>query len=103
VRRLLVLVSAIVFVDTMLFGALIPLVPGYVDEFGLSKLQAGLLFGAYGGGALLGGVPGGMIAARVGPRAVLTGLSCLRSRASASLAARRRTRVARFVRASRAP
>lgn len=77
-RRLLVLVSAIVFVDTMLFGALIPLVPGYVDEFGLTKLQAGLLFGAYGGGALLGGVPGGLIAARVGPkRAVLVGLVVL--------------------------
>lgn len=77
-RRLLVLVGAIVFVDTMLFGALIPLVPGYVDEFGLSKLQAGLLFGAYGGGALLGGVPGGLIAARVGPkRAVLAGLVVL--------------------------
>ncbi len=77
-RRLFVLVSAIVFLDTMLFGALIPLVPGYVDEFGLSKLQAGLLFGAYGGGALLGGVPGGIIATRVGPkRAVLAGLIVL--------------------------
>ncbi len=77
-RRLLVLVGAIVFVDTMLFGALIPLVPGYVDEFGLSKLEAGLLFGAYGGGALLGGIPGGLIAGRVGPkRAVLAGLVVL--------------------------
>ena len=77
-RRLLVLVSIIVFLDTMLFGALIPLVPGYVDDFGLSKLQAGLLFGAYGAGALLGGVPGGIIATRVGPkRAVLAGLTVL--------------------------
>jgi len=78
VRRLLVLVSVIVFVDTMLFGGLIPLLPGYVDAFGLSKLQAGLLFGAYGAGALLGGVPGGLIAARVGPRrSVIAGLVVL--------------------------
>ena len=77
-RRLLVLVSTVVFVDAMLFGALIPLVPGFADEFQLSKLQAGLLVGAFGGGALLGGVPGGLIAGRVGPkRAVVAGLLVL--------------------------
>lgn len=77
-RRLLVLVSAIVFVDAMLFGALIPLVPGYADEFGLSKTGAGLLVGSFGAGALLGGIPGGIAAARFGPRrAVLAGLLLL--------------------------
>ena len=77
-RRLLVLVSTIILVDAMLFGALAPLVPGYADEFGLSKAGAGLLVGAFGAGALLGGVPGGMAAARFGPkRAVLTGLVLL--------------------------
>jgi MFS family permease len=77
-RRLIVLVSAIVFVDAMLFGAIIPLVPGYADEFGLSKTGAGLLVGAFGAGALLGGIPGGIAAARLGPRrAVLGGLLLL--------------------------
>ncbi len=77
-RRLLLLVSTIVFVDAMLFGTLIPLVPGFVDDFDLTKLQAGLLLGAFGAGALLGGVPGGLIAGRVGPkRAVLAGLVVL--------------------------
>jgi MFS family permease len=77
-RRLLVLVSAIVFVDAMLFGTLIPLIPGYVDEFDLSKLQAGLLVGAFGGGALAGGIPGGVLAGRLGPRrAVVAGLVML--------------------------
>src|SRR5215204_4672421 len=77
-RRLLVLVSAIVFVDTMLFGALAPLVPGYADEFGLSKTGAGLLVGAFGAGALLGGIPGGIAAMRFGPkRAVFLGLTLL--------------------------
>ena len=77
-RRLLVLVSSIVFVDTMLFGALAPLVPGYADEFGLSKTGAGLLVGAFGAGALLGGIPGGIAAMRFGPkRAVVLGLTLL--------------------------
>jgi MFS family permease len=78
VRRLLGFICVVVFVDTMLFGVMIPLLPAYVDAFGLSKLQAGVLFGAYGAGAVLGGVPGGLIAARVGPRrAVLAGLIVL--------------------------
>jgi MFS family permease len=78
VRRLLLLVSSIIFVDAMLFTALTPLIPGYADEFGLSKAQAGLLVGAFGAGALLGGIPGGILAARLGPkRAVVGGLVVL--------------------------
>jgi len=77
-RKLLVLVSSVVFVDAMLFGALAPLVPGYADEFGLSKTGAGLLVGAFGAGALLGGIPGGIAAMRLGPkRAVVLGLALL--------------------------
>ncbi|MEX0850204.1 MAG: MFS transporter, partial [Gaiellaceae bacterium] len=77
-RRLLALVSAIIFVDAMLFTALTPLVPGYVEEFDLSKTGAGLLVGAFGAGALLGGVPGGIAAARFGAkRAVIFGLVLL--------------------------
>ncbi len=78
VRRLLVLVSTIIFLDSMLFGALTPLIPGYVDQFDLSKTQAGLLVASFGGGALLGGVPGGLLAGRYGPkRAVVLGLVVL--------------------------
>ena len=63
-RRLVIVISAIVFLDAMLFGALIPLLPGYVDDFGLTKLQAGLLLGAFGAGAVIGGVPEGYSPAR---------------------------------------
>jgi MFS family permease len=77
-RRLLALVSAIIFVDALLFTALTPLVPIYAEEFDLSKTGAGLLVGAYGAGALLGGIPGGIGAARYGPkRAVVAGLVLL--------------------------
>jgi MFS family permease len=76
--RLLALVSSIIFVDALLFTALTPLVPAYADEFDLSKTGAGLLVGAYGAGALFGGIPGGLAAARFGPkRAVVGGLVLL--------------------------
>ena len=77
-RPLLVLVCVVVFVDAMLFGALAPLIPGYAEEFGLSKTGAGLLVGSFGAGALLGAIPGGLAAARYGPRrAVVSGLLLL--------------------------
>jgi MFS family permease len=75
VRRLLLLVCAIVLADTMLYAALVPLLPHYADEFGLSKGEAGLLVGAYAAGALVAALPAGLAAARFGPRrAVLAGL-----------------------------
>jgi MFS family permease len=77
-RRLLVLVSSIIFVDVMLYTALTPLVPDFADEFGLSKTGAGLLIAAFGAGALLGGIPGGIAAARYSPKhAVVWGLVLL--------------------------
>jgi len=75
-RRLLLLVGAIVFVDTMFFAALTPLLPQYADELGLSKAGAGLLAASYALGALVGGIPGGIAAARIGVRTtVLVGLT----------------------------
>jgi MFS family permease len=77
-RRLLLLVSSIIFVDALLFTALTPLVPTYAEEFGLSKAGAGLLVGAFGAGAIFGGVPGGLAAARFGSKqAVIGGLLLL--------------------------
>jgi MFS family permease len=75
-RRLLLLVGAIVFVDTMFYAALTPLLPQYVDDHDLSKAGAGLLSASYALGALVGGIPGGIAAARVGVRpTVLLGLA----------------------------
>ncbi|HSE81459.1 MAG TPA: MFS transporter [Gaiellaceae bacterium] len=74
-RRLLLLVCSITLVDTMLYAALVPLLPHYASEFGLSKGEAGLLVGAYALGAFLGAIPGGIAATRFGPRrAVIAGL-----------------------------
>ena len=46
-RRLFLLVAAVVLVDTMFFAAVSPLLPEYADEFGLSKTGAGVLAAAY--------------------------------------------------------
>jgi len=83
-RRLVVFVAVVIFADALLFGAITPLVPGYVDHFGLSKFEAGVLVGAFGAGALLGGVPGGLLAGRYGPkRAVVLGLLVLAAASAA--------------------
>ncbi len=74
-RRLLLLVGAIVFVDTMFFAALTPLLPQYADELGLSKAGAGVLAAAYPAGAFAGGIPSGLVAARAGVKpTVMVGL-----------------------------
>jgi MFS family permease len=72
VRRLLLLVAVLVFVDTMLYAALTPLLPHLVH----AKSRAGILVAAYAAGALVGGLPGGVAAVRIGARrAVLIGLA----------------------------
>jgi MFS family permease len=71
VRRLLLLVGAIVFVDTMFFAALTPLLPDFADDLGLSKGEAGVLAGAYAAGAIVGAIPGGLAAARLGVKPTL--------------------------------
>ena len=67
-RRLLVLASLVVFVDTMFFAAIVPLLPELSDEFDLSKTEAGMLSGSYAAGTLLAAIPAGLLASRWGPR-----------------------------------
>ena len=65
-RPVLFLAGAIVVCDTMFFAALTPLLPEYADEFGLSKVGAGVLQAAYPLGVLVGSIPSGYVAARFG-------------------------------------
>jgi MFS family permease len=78
VRRLLLLASAVVFVDTVFYAAITPLLPTYVEQLDITKSQAGVLAAAYPAGTFLGALPGGWLAARAGVRpTTLVGLALM--------------------------
>src|SRR3954470_16663342 len=77
-RRLLVLTSAIIFLDVAFYAAISPLLPQYADDLDLNKAQAGILSASYAAGTLLASLPAGFVASRVGPRrTVIAGLLLL--------------------------
>src|ERR687887_1951341 len=77
-RRLALVVGAIVLVDTMFYAAVTPLLPRLADDLDLGKNAAGVLAGAYAAGTLVGALPAGWLAARAGVKAtVLSGLALM--------------------------
>ncbi|HWM13633.1 MAG TPA: MFS transporter [Gaiellaceae bacterium] len=72
-RRLLVFVSATVLLESTFFAVLAPLLPYYEDEFGLSTSALGALSAVYSAGALVGAIPSGLLAVRVGVRPTVVG------------------------------
>ena len=77
-RRLVLLVGAIVLVDTMFYAAITPLLPKLADDLDLGKNGAGVLTGAYAAGALLGSLPAGGLIARFGVKpTVIVGLTLM--------------------------
>jgi MFS family permease len=77
-RRLLILASAMVFLDVAFYAAIAPLLPHYVDELDLSEAAAGILSASYAAGTLAGALPGSFVASRIGPRrTVIIGLGML--------------------------
>jgi MFS family permease len=77
-RWLVLVISAVVFVDTMFYAVIAPLLPALAHELRLSKLSAGLMTASYPLGTLIGSLPGGVLAVRAGPKfTVCTGLVLL--------------------------
>ncbi len=72
-RRLLALITTLMFLELIFFQVLSPLLPGLKREFALSTSQAGVLVAMYAVGAILGGLPAVMLAARVGVKSTAVG------------------------------
>src|SRR2546428_4381577 len=70
----------------MLYAALVPLLPHFEHRYGLSKSGVGALAAAYAVGVLVGSLPGGIAAARLGTRRAVLGGLALMSAASLGFA-----------------
>jgi MFS family permease len=62
-----------VFLDSIVYFALLPRLPFYAHEFSLSKAETGLLYGTYPLLSAASSLPAGALADRLGPRAMLAG------------------------------
>jgi len=69
-RRLPLVIYAIVFYDALLMFALVPLLPHYVNTLDLSKSQAGAVIGVYSAATLVFALPVGRVADRLGARRI---------------------------------
>ena len=72
-RRLLALITTLMFLELIFFQVLSPLLPGLKREFSLSTSQAGVLVAMYAVGAIVGGLPAVMLAARAGVKSTAVG------------------------------
>ncbi|MBA2453073.1 MAG: MFS transporter [Chloroflexia bacterium] len=70
-NQALVWVCVLIFVNQLGFGSIVPVVPLYAQEFGVSSTAIGLTIAIYGAARFLMNVPTGQIADRFGRRAAL--------------------------------
>ena len=68
VKRVLVLLYGLVFLDEVVLLAIIPLTPTFSEELGLSKLEAGVLLSASSLTTVIFSIPIGLLADRIGAR-----------------------------------
>jgi MFS transporter, DHA1 family, solute carrier family 18 (vesicular amine transporter), member 1/2 len=71
VRRLIALVSLLVAVDLTLWSAIVPLIPHYRAELGLTKVESGWLVAAFSLSVVVVAIPVGHLADRIGARRVV--------------------------------
>ncbi len=89
-RRIRAAVGITLFMDSVLYLALVPFLPYYADKFDLSKAEAGAVLAALPVAILVAAVPTGWLSGRVGARrVVIAGNVCSRSRRWRSRSPRR--------------
>src|SRR6478609_520846 len=69
-RRLLILLYALIFVDEVVLVSLVPLLPSYRDAFSLSGFESGVALSAASLAIVAGAIPGGVAGDRLGHRRV---------------------------------
>src|SRR5579862_7059277 len=73
--RLVLVVSVAIFLETLFYSVITPLLPQLSHQLGLSKLSAGVMTAAYPAGTLIAALPAGALAVRRGPKfTLITGL-----------------------------
>lgn len=74
-NRLYFIINLTVFIDTLLYGIIVPAVPHYAETFDISETVVGTIFVAYSAGLLLSSVPVGHLCDKVDRKKILiTGL-----------------------------
>ena len=99
-RRLVLVVSFAIFLDTLFYAVITPLLPQLSHELHLSKLSAGVMTASYPAGMLVASLPGGALAVRRGPRFTVIAalvLLVISTVGFGLLERRRRFDIARFV------
>ncbi|MDI6829733.1 MAG: MFS transporter [Actinomycetota bacterium] len=70
-KRLLALVCLVIFVDSLGYGVVVPVMPVYARELGIGELGLGMLFASYALGNIAAAVPFGLVSDRFGRRPFL--------------------------------
>ena len=70
-RNILVWMCVLIAVNQFGFGAIVPVMPLYADEFGVSETAIGFTIAIYGFARFLVNVPSGVLADRIGRRGTL--------------------------------
>lgn len=69
--RALLVVALTIFVDALIFGIIVPVLPLYTESRGFSNFQLGVIFSVYSAALLLLSVPIGIISDRYGKKRVM--------------------------------
>lgn len=70
-NRLYIIINLVIFIDTLLYGIIVPAVPHYAKTFGITETLVGAIFFAYSAGLLLSSVPIGILCDKIGRVKVL--------------------------------
>jgi MFS family permease len=76
-RRSVAPIYALIFLETLVWIAIVPLAPTFADELDLSGLEAGMILAAASLAALVVAFPLGLLADRLGARSVTIASACL--------------------------